>query len=141
MGPTLNTQWRRQRAPLMLWLYLACAVAPRAALFSHHHDGGDHEHRHAWGADVDDDHAQDHAEHDDDHEPATDGHPSLEAADHPHHAQHVHTQLPYPLAAPLIVPDPLIARRAEPVRAASPDASPTPEAIVSGARGPPTGLL
>ena len=142
MRPTLNTRWRRQRAPLVLWLYLACAVAPRAVVFSHHHDGGDHEHQHAWGVDVhDDDHDHDHAEHDHDPEPANDGHPSLAADDHPHHADHVHSQLPYPLAAPLIVSDSLVVRRVEPAHAATPDPRPAPEAIARVARGPPSDLL
>jgi hypothetical protein len=79
-------------APLVAASFVAGVVVPRAPVWHHHHEGGEHAHVHldgpSWDHDDDDDHDHDH---DHRHHAHDDG-PGIEA---PESADHVHWQQPF----------------------------------------------
>lgn len=133
----------RRLAPVILGIHLACGVAPRAMVFAHHHHGDEHEHVHAWGADAvadDDDHHDEH-DHVEDRERPNDGRVAFEADGHHRHADHVHTQSPYPVANTASIAAVFVAWQAvalAPLPALAPAARPE---VPSSARGPPRPLV
>ena len=121
-------------------MYLVCAVAPRAMVFAHHHHGDEHDHVHAWGADVP---AHDHGHDEEEHlfPAVAHGRPVLDADDHPHPPDHVHTQAPYPLAAPAFVPSLLTTWRVAAIVLAAAAFRVSRRNIPPTARGPPFGAV
>lgn len=132
----------RRLAPVILALYLACGVAPRAIVFAHHHHGDDHEHVHVWGADAvaDDDHDHDHHG-PDEHLRIDDGQVAFESDAHRRHADHVHTQSPYPVATHTAVAAAFVAWQAVPFVPRHALRPPARREVPSSARGPPRSLV
>lgn len=99
----LSVRVLRSWARFALALFVANSVLPRASMYAHHHDGGDHVHVHPWGEDavVEHDHDDDHDAHHHFHD--ADGGPGVEDPDGDH-GTHVHSQPPFQHATPADVP-------------------------------------
>ncbi len=90
----LTARGLRSWTRLALVPFVASSVLPRASMYAHHHDAGDHAHVHPWGEDA----VVEHHHHDQDephhHDCHADGGPGLDEPDGDH-GTHVHWQSPF----------------------------------------------